>query len=113
MPLPSKRRQTLASVRRSCPTQVKIWRTIRAASSSISYRAPSARLSRDVAVAERRTGEDAHGARPSPVALSAPTALEHLGPLVFSEHALELQQQAVLRAVSDRAIEKNHLRTGT
>src|SRR3954452_2471621 len=74
---------------------------------------PSARLTRDVAIAERRAGEDAHGARLGPVALSAPTALKHLGPLVFGEHALELEQQAVLRSVSDRAIEEDHPRAST
>src|SRR5215213_7450905 len=58
---------------------------------------PSARLTRNIAIAERRAGEDADGARLGPVALSAPTALEHLGPLVFGEHALELEQQAILR----------------
>src|SRR5829696_1815428 len=73
---------------------------------------PSARLPRDVAIAERRAGEDADGTALGPVALSAPTALEHLGPLVFGEHALELEQQAVLRRVSDRAIEEDHLRAG-
>src|SRR3982750_1682149 len=74
---------------------------------------PSARLPRDVAIAERRAGEDAHGPRLGPIALSAPTALKHLGPLVFGEHALELEQQAVLRRVSDRAIEEDHLRAST
>src|SRR5215207_11497605 len=73
---------------------------------------PSARLTRDVAIAEGRTGEDTDGARLGTVALAAPTALEHLGPLVLSEHALELQQQAVLRGVLDRTIEKDHLRSG-
>src|SRR5215208_8086831 len=73
---------------------------------------PSARLTGDVTVAERRAGEDADGTALGPVALSAPTALEHLGPLVFGEHALELQQQAILRGVSDRAIEEDHLRAG-
>src|SRR3954453_9559108 len=73
---------------------------------------PSARLTRDIAVAERRAGEDADGTALGPVALAAPTALEHLGPLVFGKHALELQQQAVLRRVSDRAIEEDDLCTG-
>ena len=74
---------------------------------------PSARLTRDITIAERRAGEDADGPRLGPVALSAPTALEHLGPLVFGEHALELEQQAVLRSVSDRAIEEDHPRAST
>src|SRR3954465_8308643 len=51
---------------------------------------PSARLPRAVSRAERRAGEDAPGPALGPVALSAPTALEHLGPLVFGERALEL-----------------------
>src|SRR5215210_1310676 len=73
---------------------------------------PSARLTCDVAIAEGCTGEDTDGTRLSTVALSAPTTLEHLGPLVLGEHALELQQQAVLRGVSDRAIEEDRLRAG-
>src|SRR3954453_8000839 len=74
---------------------------------------PPARLPRDIAIAERRAGEDADGTALGPIALSAPTALEHLGPLVFGEHTLELEQQAVLRRVSDRAIEEDRLRAST
>ena len=46
------------------------------------------------------------------MALAAPAALQHLGSLVLGEHALQLQQQAVLGRVPDRAIEEDHLRAG-
>jgi hypothetical protein len=51
----------------------------------------SASLPRDVAIAERGAREDADSTRLGPVALPAPAALEHLGPLVLGEHALKLQ----------------------
>ncbi len=73
---------------------------------------PSASLSRDIAIAEGSAGEDTHGTRLGTVALSAPTALKHLGSLVLGEHALELQQQTVLRGVPDRTIEEDRLRAG-
>ena len=58
-----------------------------------------ASLTRDVAVAEGRTGQDADGTGLGTMALAAPAALQHLGPLVLGEHALQLQQQAVLGRV--------------
>src|SRR3954452_11354640 len=73
----------------------------------------STSLSGDIAIAERGAREDADSPHLSSVALPAPAALEHLGPLVLSEHALKLQQQAVLRGVPDRAIEEDYLRAGS
>ena len=72
----------------------------------------SASLPRDVAIAERGAREDADSTRLGPVALPAPAALEHLGPLVLGEHALKLQEQAVLGGVPDWAIEEDYLRAG-
>src|SRR5690348_7379651 len=54
----------------------------------------SASLSGDIAIAERRARADADRPQLSSVALPAPAALEHLGPLVLGEDALKLQQQA-------------------
>jgi hypothetical protein len=73
----------------------------------------SARLPRDVAIAKRGAREDTDRTCLGPVALPAPAALEHLGPLVLGEHALKLQQQAVLGGVPDWAIEEDHLRAGS
>src|SRR4051795_6595033 len=73
----------------------------------------SASLPRDVAIAERGAREDADSTRLGPVALPAPAALEHLGPLVLGEHTLKLQEQAVLGGVPDWAIEEDHLRAGS
>ena len=75
-------------------------------------RLPAAGLARDVAVAEGRAGQHADGARLGPVPLAAPAALQHLGPLVFREHPLQLQQQVVLGRVPDRPVEEHHRRTG-
>ena len=74
-------------------------------------RVPTAGLACDVAVAEGRAGQHAHGARLGTMPLAAPAALQHLGPLVLREHPLQLQQQAVLRRVPDRPVEEHHFRT--
>src|ERR1700758_407259 len=94
------------------------WRRVRAVSSCRHCDADvplsaAASLPRDVAIAERGAREDADSTRLGPVALPAPAALEHLGPLVLGEHALKLQQQAVLGGVPNRAIEKDHLCAGS
>jgi hypothetical protein len=47
------------------------------------------------------------------VALAASAALEHARPLVFGEHSLELQEQGVLRRLSDRAVEECDFGAGT
>ena len=75
-------------------------------------RGSPARLARDVAVAVGRAGEDADGARPGAVPLAATAALRHLGPLVLREHPLQLQEQVVLGAAADRAVEEHHPRAG-
>ena len=75
-------------------------------------RVSPAGLARDVAVAEGRAGQDADGAGLGAMALAAPAALQHLGPLVLGKHALQLQQQVVLGRGPDRAIEEDHLRAG-
>lgn len=41
---------------------------------------------------------------------AAATALQYLGSLVFSDYALNLKQEIVLRGAADRAIEENNLR---
>ncbi len=69
-------------------------------------------LTRDVAVAEGRAGQNADGPGLGAVALAAPAALQHLGSFVLGEHALQLQQQAVLGRGPDQVIEKDHLRAG-
>ena len=66
----------------------------------------------DVAIAEGRSGQDADSTGLGAVALAAPAALQHFGPLVLGKHALNLQQQAVLGRVPDRAIEEDDLGAG-
>jgi len=40
---------------------------------------------------------------------AAATALQYLGSLVFSDHALNLKQEIVLRGASDRAVQESNL----
>ena len=41
---------------------------------------------------------------------AAPTALQYLGSRVFSDHALNLKQEIVLRGAADRAVQESNLR---
>src|SRR3954465_6214085 len=60
----------------------------------------------DIAVAIGRARQHADRALSCGVALAAPAALQDLGPLVLGHHALDLQQQIVLRREADRPIEE-------
>ena len=62
----------------------------------------------DVPVAERGAGQHVHAAGLRPPGLAAPVALHQLGLLVLGEHALELDQQLVLRAVAPRPLHELH-----
>jgi hypothetical protein len=57
-----------------------------------------------IPVAERGAGQDVDRPGAGPVGLAAPVALHELGLLVLGEHALELDQQLVLGAVTTRAL---------
>ena len=63
----------------------------------------------DIAVAIGRARQHADRALACGVALAAPAALQDLGPLVLGHHALDLQQQIVLRREADRPIEEDDL----
>src|SRR5215210_3239576 len=63
----------------------------------------------DIAVAIGRARQNADRALARGVALAAPAALQDLGPLVLGHHALDLQQQIVLRREADRSIEEDDL----
>src|SRR3954447_22032050 len=63
----------------------------------------------DVAVAIVCARQHADRALACGVALAAPAALQDLGPLVLGHHALDLQQQIVLRREADRPIEEDDL----
>src|SRR5690349_1115012 len=75
-------------------------------------RAPAAVPLADVAVAVRRPRQDADRALARRVALAASAALEDLGPLVLGHHALDLEQQVVLRREADRTVEEDDLDPG-
>jgi hypothetical protein len=66
----------------------------------------------DVAVAVGRTGQGADRALLGGMALAPPAALEDLGPLVFRDHALYLQEQVVFCRRADRPVEEDDLGPG-
>jgi hypothetical protein len=45
------------------------------------------------------------------MATPAPAALQDFGPLVFGDHALNLEQEIVFRGAADRTVQENNLRT--
>ncbi len=63
----------------------------------------------DVAVAVGCPAQHADRAGLGPVAFAAPAALDDARAFVFGEHALQLQQQGVLRRLPDRTVEGRHL----
>src|SRR3954470_13184099 len=63
----------------------------------------------DIAVAIGCARQNADRALARGVALAAPAALQDLGPLVLGHHALDLQQQIVLRREADRSIKEDDL----
>ena len=63
----------------------------------------------DVAVAVGRRRQHADRAAACGVALAAAATLEDLGALVLGHHALDLQEQVVLRRHPDRAVEEHDL----
>src|SRR4051794_28718812 len=75
-------------------------------------RAPAAVPLADVAVAVGRPREDADRALARRVPLAASAAFEDLGPLVLGHHALDLEQQVVLRREADRPVEEDDLDPG-
>ena len=66
----------------------------------------------NVAVAERRPGQHVHRALAGPVGLAAAGPLDDLRPLVLGDHALELDQQRVLRGVGARPLDEHHAGAG-
>jgi hypothetical protein len=46
------------------------------------------------------------------VASTAPATLENFGAFIFGHHTLHLQQQLILRALAEQAVEKYHFHTG-
>jgi hypothetical protein len=66
----------------------------------------------DVAVAVGRTGQSADRALLGGMALAPSAALEDLGPLIFRQHALHLEEQVVLRRRADRSVEEDDLGAG-
>jgi hypothetical protein len=60
----------------------------------------------------RGLAEHTHPPSLGRVPLAAPTALEELGPLVFGDHPLDLQQQLLFRGLGCGMVEEPHLYAG-
>jgi hypothetical protein len=78
----------------------------------VKTRHPTTLRPRHIAKAVRGGGEGAERARARRMPAAPTAALEDLGPLVFRDHPLHLQQEVVLGRAADRAIEKDHLGGG-
>ena len=61
----------------------------------------------DIEVAAGRSGEDAHLTFSGPVDLTPPGAVGDLGPLVFRNHALELQEELILCRLAPGRLEED------
>ena len=73
--------------------------------------APSGMLV-DIAVAIRRPAQDIDLAGPCGMQLAPPMPFENLGPLILGHHPLDLEQQIVLRATPQFAIQEHDLDPG-
>jgi hypothetical protein len=47
------------------------------------------------------------------VPAATPAPLENLGPLVFGDYALNLEQKIIFRGATDRVVQEDNLRTRT
>ena len=69
----------------------------------------TALLRTEVAVSVRSTRHHTNVAGSGSMALATATAFHDLGALIFGNDALDLQQEVIFRALSDRFIEKDRL----
>src|SRR5262249_8114071 len=66
----------------------------------------------DVTIPVPGAAEDSHGARAGPAPLPAPAPLEDLGPFVFGDDALDLQEQLALGRRVNGVVEEDDLGAG-
>ncbi len=66
--------------------------------------------SADIAIAEGSARQRTDGPGLCGMTAAAPAALQDFGPLVFGNHALNLEQEIVLRGAADRAVQENNFR---
>jgi len=69
----------------------------------------SALANRDVPISEWSTGHDIQRAALRCMPLTASTTLHELGPLIFCDYALHLEQQVVFRALAERPVQEHKL----
>ena len=67
----------------------------------------------DIAVAIRRPGQDIDHAGPCRMQLAPPMPFDNLRALILGHHALDLEQQIVLRAAPQFAIQEHDLDPGS
>src|SRR3712207_5972272 len=70
---------------------------------------PTPSLAGDITIPVGRAGESADRTRSRGMAPSPPTPLQDLGALVFGDDALDLEQEVVLRAGADGAVQEGDL----
>jgi hypothetical protein len=63
-----------------------------------------------VTISEGSPGQRTYGSGLCGMAAAAPAALQDFGPLVFGDHALNLEQKIILRCAADRVVQENNLR---
>jgi hypothetical protein len=73
---------------------------------------PAALTLGHIAIAERCPTEGTHGAHLCRMAAPTPAAFQDLGAFVFSNHALELQKQIILRGDADRPVQEHDFGSG-
>ena len=67
----------------------------------------------DVAISKTRPSKCADRTRARSVATTATTALQNLGAFIFGNHALNLEQEIILRRNPDRPVQKHDVHAGT
>src|SRR3954465_731636 len=63
----------------------------------------------DITISVGSLAEDTDRATAGRVHLAAPAPLEDLGPFIFGDHPLHLEQQLLLRLVADLVVEEHDL----
>jgi len=66
----------------------------------------------DVAISKRRPSKCANRTGARSVAATATTALQNLSAFIFGNHALNLEQEIILRRIPDRPVQKHDVHAG-
>jgi hypothetical protein len=66
-------------------------------------------VNRNIAISERSPGHHVERTALGCMLLTPPTPLHDFGSLIFSDNALDLQQEVIFRALAERPVQENHL----